>query len=136
MDNLHNITKPIEIPLVTKSIELYKIFYQYLELFPKKDKYALGAKCEKYLLETLELFLAAGGAPLLDKKARSVRRFIFSNSVVVPFDKQSRIVIPPFLIDYAGLSKEIIVVGSGDHFEIWDSLKWQKEWERLESIDE
>ncbi|HBV58288.1 MAG TPA: diversity-generating retroelement protein bAvd family protein [Candidatus Magasanikbacteria bacterium] len=68
MDNLHNITKPIEIPLVTKSIELYKIFYQYLELFPKKDKYALGAKCEKYLLETLELFLAAGGAPLLDKK--------------------------------------------------------------------
>ncbi|KKR50520.1 MAG: cell division protein MraZ, MraZ protein [Microgenomates group bacterium GW2011_GWC1_41_8] len=75
-------------------------------------------------------------APLLDKKARSVRRFIFSNSVVVPFDKQSRIVIPPFLIDYAGLSKEIIVVGSGDHFEIWDSLKWQKEWERLESIDE
>jgi len=78
MDNLHNITKPIEIPLVTKSIELYKIFYQYLELFPKKDKYALGAKCEKYLLETLELFLAAGGAPLLDKKLKmlDIKKYI------------------------------------------------------------
>ncbi|MBI4137504.1 division/cell wall cluster transcriptional repressor MraZ [Candidatus Roizmanbacteria bacterium] len=75
-------------------------------------------------------------APLLDKRARSVRRFIFSNSIIVPFDKQSRIVIPPFLIEYAGLTKELMVVGSGDHFEIWDTMKWQGEQGRLESIDE
>ena len=71
-------------------------------------------------------------APLLDKKARGVRRFIFSNSIVISCDKQSRIVIPPFLADYAKLKKEITIIGSGDHFEIWDRTLW-KEYEKYEN---
>ena len=42
--------------------ELYKTFYGYLVLFPKKDKYTLGAKCEVYIITTLELLLEAGFA--------------------------------------------------------------------------
>lgn len=68
MENSHNKFVPEEIPLVAKTVELYKVFYGYLELFPKKDKYALGAKCETYLLDTLELFLAAGSAPPGEKR--------------------------------------------------------------------
>ena len=43
--------------------ELYKTFYNYSALFPKKDKHALGAKCEMYIIATLELILEAGSAP-------------------------------------------------------------------------
>jgi len=48
--------------------ELYKLFYGYLALFPKKDKYALGGKCEIYIIATLELLLAAGSAPKEEKR--------------------------------------------------------------------
>ncbi|MEK7496856.1 MAG: diversity-generating retroelement protein Avd [Patescibacteria group bacterium] len=56
-----------EIPIISKLYELYKTFYQYIELFPKKDKYALGSACERYLTTTLELLLAAGSVPKNDK---------------------------------------------------------------------
>lgn len=60
MNNFHNST---EIPIIQKTYELYKTFYGYLELFPKKDKYALGSKCEMYIISTLELLLGASSAP-------------------------------------------------------------------------
>jgi hypothetical protein len=51
--------KNIDIPIIKNLYELYKIFYNYSSLFPKKDKYTLGAKCEKYIILTLELLLEA-----------------------------------------------------------------------------
>lgn len=57
MENLHN-----QIPIVAKTYELYKTFYQYLLLFPKRDKYTLGSKCENYIISVLELLLAAGSS--------------------------------------------------------------------------
>ena len=57
-----------EIPIIQKIRELYKLFYGYLALFPKKDKYALGNKCELYIIATLELLLAAGSAAKEEKR--------------------------------------------------------------------
>ncbi|OGY89755.1 MAG: hypothetical protein A2927_03330 [Candidatus Komeilibacteria bacterium RIFCSPLOWO2_01_FULL_45_10] len=67
MDNLPCQKIIGEMPIIIKIRELYKLFYKYLILFPKKDKYTLGAKCENYILATLELLLAAGNAPKSDK---------------------------------------------------------------------
>src|SRR3989338_10576259 len=65
MENQINKT---EIPILAKFIQMYKIFYRYLELFPKKDKYALGAKCETTMIAVLELLLAASRAEKNNKK--------------------------------------------------------------------
>lgn len=46
-------------PLILKTYDLYKTFYAYLLLFPKKDKHTLGARCDVYLLNLLELLIAA-----------------------------------------------------------------------------
>lgn len=54
--------KNTDIPIVAKLYQLYKTFYSYSALFPKKDKYTLGAKCEMYIIATLELLLEAGCA--------------------------------------------------------------------------
>jgi len=66
MDNFHknNIN---DTPIILKTYELYKLFYQYLELFPKKDKYVLGAKCEEYIGTILEILLEAGYLPREEK---------------------------------------------------------------------
>ena len=63
----------IEIPIIRKLYELYKLYYGYLELFPKKDRHNLGARCEGYILDTLELLLAAGSVPKQEKKQYIVR---------------------------------------------------------------
>lgn len=54
--------KNTEIPIIKNLYELYKIFYSYSVLFPKKDKYTLGSKCEMYIITTLELLLEASCA--------------------------------------------------------------------------
>jgi len=64
MDYFHN----QEIPVIIKTYDLYKLYYGYLELFPKKDKYALGKKCEEQIIELLELILTAKSAPPDRKK--------------------------------------------------------------------
>jgi len=43
------------------------------------------------------------------------------------YDRQDRILIPPTLRQYAGLSKEIVLVGVLDHFEIWARENFENE---------
>jgi DNA-binding transcriptional regulator/RsmH inhibitor MraZ len=30
------------------------------------------------------------------------------------------------LADYAGLGKEVVLIGIDDHFELWDAARWQR----------
>lgn len=69
MNNSHKSKFTADLPIIKSLYDLYKIYYRYAVLFPKKDKYTLGAKCEMYIIETLELLLAAGSVPLIDKKS-------------------------------------------------------------------
>lgn len=59
--------------------------------------------------------------------ARRLRRFYFGNSVLLESDKQGRILIPQPLREYAGLRKEVTLIGVDDHVEIWDRTLWEKE---------
>jgi MraZ protein len=39
-------------------------------------------------------------------------------------DRQGRVVIPQVLRDYAGLDKDIVVIGAMDRLEVWDAAAW------------
>ena len=58
---------------------------------------------------------------------RRFRRVFIGGAFECPCDKQGRILIPPMLRQYADLSREIVLVGVLDHFEIWSREKWEKE---------
>lgn len=60
-------------------------------------------------------------------QARAVRRLIFGRASEVTLDSVGRILVPPFLRDYAGLDSEAIIVGAGEYFEIWSPDGWAKE---------
>lgn len=47
------------VPIIKSTVELYKVYYSYKSLFPKKDRYTLGEKCERYIIDMLELILKA-----------------------------------------------------------------------------
>jgi MraZ protein len=62
-----------------------------------------------------------------DPEARAVRRVIFGGATEVSLDSAGRILIPPFLRQYAQVDGEATVVGAGEYFEIWNSEAWIKE---------
>jgi len=61
---------------------------------------------------------------LLSQDNLDKRRRLFSSVVYTQMDDQGRFIIPKNLLTYADLKKEVIVIGVGDHFEIWDKEKW------------
>jgi MraZ protein len=61
-------------------------------------------------------------------------RFVIGGAVEVAPDKQGRILIPPHLREYAGLEKDILLMGFVKRFEIWSRDRWQKEFGSSEKI--
>lgn len=63
-------------------------------------------------------------AGLPEMRARSIRRFVFSTAVEATADSQGRVVLSQQLREYAGLEKEVIIIGVNDHAEIWNAEKY------------
>lgn len=57
-------------------------------------------------------------------KSRDLQRFFFSAAFDAEMDAQGRILLPANLREYAGLSKETVIIGASNHAEIWDVEKW------------
>ena len=64
--------------------------------------------------------------PITKQQTRTFNRLYFSGAVETVADKQGRILIPQFLKDYAGIKREVIIVGVSNRIEIWSKDKWQE----------
>jgi MraZ protein len=53
-------------------------------------------------------------------KARELKRFFFNSSFDTELDSANRLMIPPPLMSYASLAKDLVVTGSGECIEVWD----------------
>jgi MraZ protein len=65
-------------------------------------------------------------APVTDRRVRDYSRVLFASASNETPDGQGRITIPPTLRQYAGLSKECVVIGANSRIEVWDSGAWQQ----------
>ena len=65
-------------------------------------------------------------APLTSRDARAYQRVFLSGAVDDIPDKQGRVLIPSILRRFAGLEREIVVIGTGPRLEIWDTEAWEK----------
>lgn len=68
----------------------------------------------------------------LNRKKNAFMRFFVGGAVEVAPDKQGRILIPPSLRGYAGLERDIVIIGMPNRFEIWDRERWNVEVGRFE----
>lgn len=64
-----------------------------------------------------------------DPKVREFRRFFMNGATEVEPDTAGRLLLPPNLKEYAGLSKDIVLVSAVDKIEIWDSATYKKFFE-------
>jgi MraZ protein len=72
----------------------------------------------------------------LGEDARAMRRHFFAGAAQGELDKQGRLVLPPTLIEHAGLGREVTVAGVYDHLEIWDRAKWRQQLHEVEGSAE
>lgn len=73
-------------------------------------------------------------APVTSKQARDYLRVFLSGAASEAPDKQNRITIPQNLRSYAGLDRDLTVIGAGSRAEIWDSSAWNSYLTEQESV--
>ncbi|MFC1700202.1 division/cell wall cluster transcriptional repressor MraZ [Patescibacteria group bacterium] len=69
--------------------------------------------------------------PISDSKTRDLKRYMYSGSSETSIDTQGRLVLPTNLKEYAELNKNSIVIGAGDHIEIWSPENWETRLEKI-----
>jgi MraZ protein len=67
---------------------------------------------------------ALGGLNPMGSEYRKLARFHQGNSFEVELDSAGRVTLPPSLLGHAGVGKEVVVVGVGDHLEVWSRQSW------------
>ncbi len=64
--------------------------------------------------------------PSFNAAARRIQRLLIGHATELEIDNHGRILLPPLLREYAGLSKHAVLIGQGKKFELWDDSHWQE----------
>jgi MraZ protein len=64
--------------------------------------------------------------PMSDEDVRAFRRRVFSGAMDLEPDRQGRIILPPYLRDFAGIDSEAVVAGQFNYIEVWSVDAWNK----------
>ncbi len=67
-----------------------------------------------------------GKSSILTAPVRDTDRFILGSAYELETDAQGRMLLPESLVEFAGLTHEVVFIGLGDRIEIWDKGAWQK----------
>jgi MraZ protein len=62
--------------------------------------------------------------PLSSDEGRAQRLKFFSRADECVLDGQGRFILPQEFIEQVNLKTEVLIIGAGDHFEIWDQKLW------------
>ena len=107
---------------------------------PSKFREILNSKYGgKLILTYLEPYIVAypaeewmgieeriGHLSTMQKEIVDIIRIIYSNASECSLDNQGRILIPPTLREFAGLQKDVAVLGIRNKIEIWSKDKWDE----------
>ena len=69
-------------------------------------------------------------------RTRDLQRLLVGNASDVEIDGSGRILIPPPLRKFAGLEKDVALVGQGARFELWDEAKWDAQMDKSIALNE
>lgn len=63
---------------------------------------------------------------LFDERVQKPLRLLLSSAFLLEEDNQGRILLPKSLREFATINKDVVILGLGNHIEIWDSEKWNE----------
>lgn len=67
---------------------------------------------------------------------RRYKRDFFKNADMAEMDSQGRFTVKADLLEYAGLSKDVVIAGAGNKFEIWDAAVYDEDCGKTLSADD
>lgn len=79
--------------------------------------------------EEIEKKVAA--LPSFQPATRRIQRLLIGHATELSLDSHGRILLPPLLREYAHIDKNVMLLGQGNKFEIWDEKTWKSsrdEW--------
>lgn len=79
---------------------------------------------EKFLVDHASVFSG------LDSRRSMLRRMFVGGMEKLKRDGQGRLSIPQHLREYAGIEREAVLIGCGDHLELWSKASWKAYQER------
>jgi MraZ protein len=106
-----------------------------------RDAFADGVVLTRGLERNVDVFPRAtweeSVAPIaaldsLTREARQMKRHVFAGAFLAELDRQGRVLVPPHLVQHAGLTKEVVVAGVRDRMEIWDRALWEARVREME----
>ena len=129
---------------------------QYTHTLDQKNRLSVPARLREELGESFVLYMPGNGdrcifaytiadwQEVLDKlndrpaskELTNMQRFVHFNSDRVDIDKQGRFTIKQNFLDFAGLKKDVFLLGAGRRIEIWDTDEWSRMLGALESNGE
>jgi MraZ protein len=69
--------------------------------------------------------------PSLNQQARRLQRLMVGHATELDLDGSGRILLPPSLREYGLLNRDVMLIGQGLRFELWDETRWNErrdEW--------
>jgi MraZ protein len=72
------------------------------------------------------------GVSPFSRKGRDLQRFVTAGAAFQPLDGQGRVTLSARQLAYASITREVTIIGVGDHIEIWDRAAWAEYSARLE----
>ena len=70
-----------------------------------------------------------------DKQSSALQRLLVGHVHEMTLDSAGRLLIAPTLREFASLEKEVMLVGQGSHFEMWNMAAWRKQLENVMNGD-
>jgi MraZ protein len=70
-------------------------------------------------------------APSLEAQSAKLRRLLVGFAVDLEMDTAGRVLVAPELRQYAGLDKDVWLIGQGSHFELWSDAGWKQQQEEI-----
>jgi MraZ protein len=71
--------------------------------------------------------------PITQGPVREFRRELYANASDDEPDKQGRVNLPDYLLQYANIDNQAVIVGQNDYCEIWNPKAWKERQEQSRS---
>lgn len=121
---------------------------------PMRYRSALGAEEKTPLVVTIDteetcllLYTATTWQVIEDKlqqlpsfnaAARRIQRLLIGHATDIEVDANGRVLLPTVLRNYAQLDKDVVMIGQGNKFEVWNKALWEsrrEQWLAEEASD-
>ena len=70
-----------------------------------------------------------------DSEVSEIKEFLFSKTILATPDANGRVVLTPSILSYARIEKSVVIVGVGNHVQIWSEALWEEEEAGRDLVD-